>query len=171
MVEATLRLFILRHGKSDWSTGQPDFDRPLADRGRSAVQKVGAWMNNEGLVPDRVISSPARRARETAESICRSLGLKERGIRFDERIYGGSIAEMLASLADHAADAQQVLLVGHNPGLEELAYFLTQGPLTQPDDGKLLPTAALAVLRPLTDWRSLGQGGAELLSITRPGEM
>jgi len=64
-----------------------------------------------------------------------------------------------------------VLLVGHNPGLEELVYFLTQGPLTQPDDGKLLPTAALAVLRPLTDWRSLGQGGAKLLSITRPGEM
>ena len=171
MVEATLRLFILRHGKSDWGTGQPDFDRPLADRGRSAVQKVGAWMNNEGLVPDRVISSPARRARETAESICRSLGLKERGIRFDERIYGGSIAEMLASLADHAADAQHVLLVGHNPGSEELVYFLTRGPLRQPDDGKLLPTAALAVLRPLTDWRSLGQGGAELLSITRPGEM
>ena len=99
------------------------------------------------------------------------LGLKERRICFDERIYGGSIAEMLASLADHAAEAQQVLLVGHNPGLEELVYFLTRGLLTQPDDGKLLPTAALAVLRPLTDWRSLGQGGAELLSITRPGEM
>mgnify|MGYP000859519748 CR=1 FL=1 len=171
MVEATLRLFVLRHGKSDWSTGQPDFDRPLAERGRTGAQRVGAWMKDEGLVPDQVISSPARRARETAESVCRSLGLKERGICFDERIYGGSIAEMLASLADHAGDARQVLLVGHNPGLEELVDFLTQGQIMQPDDGKLLPTAALAALRPLTDWRSLGQRGAELLSITRPGEM
>lgn len=120
MVKATLRLFILRHGKSDWSTGEPDFDRPLAERGRTGAQKAGDWMKDEKLIPDRVISSPARRARETAESICRSLGLKERGICFDERIYGGSVAEMLASLADHAADARQVLLVGHNPGLEEL---------------------------------------------------
>ena len=171
MVKAALRLFILRHGKSDWSTGEPDFDRPLAERGRTGAQKAGDWMKDEKLIPDRVISSPARRARETAESICRSLGLKERAICFDERIYGGSVAEMLASLADHAADARQVLLVGHNPGLEELVYFLTQGPLTQPDDGKLLPTAALAVLRPLTDWRVLGRGGAELISITRPGDM
>lgn len=171
MVEATRRLFILRHGKSDWNTGKPDFDRPLADRGRSGAQKVGAWMKDEELIPDQVISSPARRARETAESVCRALGLKERAISFDERIYGGSVAEMLASLAEHAGNARQVLLVGHNPGLEDLVYFLTQGPLTQPDDGKLLPTAALAVLRPLNDWRSLGQGAAELLSITRPGEM
>ena len=86
MVEATLRLFILRHGKSDWSAGQPDFDRPLAGRGRSGAQKGGAWRKDEGLLPDRVISSPAQRARETAESVCRSLGLKERAICFDERI-------------------------------------------------------------------------------------
>ena len=171
MVDATLRLFILRHGKSDWGAGQPDFDRPLAGRGRSGAQKVGAWMKDEGLLPDRVISSPAQRARETAESVCRSLGLKERAICFDERIYGGSVAEMLAAPADHAADARQVLLVGHNPGLEELVEFLARGPLAQPDDGKLLPTAALAVLRPLAGWGSLGRGAAELLSITRPGEM
>ncbi len=171
MVEATLRLFILRHGKSDWGTGQPDFERPLAERGRTAAKRVGAWMKDQGMMPDRVISSPARRARETAESVCRTLGLKEGGICFDERIYGGSVAEMLACLADHASDARQVLLVGHNPGLEELVDFLTQGQIMQPDDGKLLPTAALAALRPLTDWRSLGQRGAELLSITRPGEM
>jgi phosphohistidine phosphatase len=171
MVEATLRLFILRHGKSDWSTGQPDFGRPLAERGRTAARKVGSWMKEQGMMPDKVICSPARRARETAESVCRTLGIAERGINFDERIYGGSIAEMLACLADHAADARQVLLVGHNPGLEELVDFLTQGQIMQPDDGKLLPTAALAELRPLTGWRSLGPRGAELLAITRPGEM
>jgi|GEM_PF-5566903 len=116
MLSATLRLFVLRHGKSDWSTGDPDFDRPLADRGRASAQRVGIWMSEEGLLPDRVISSPARRARDTAELACRMLELKESRIHFDERIYGGSIGELLASLAEHASEAQQVLLVGHNSG-------------------------------------------------------
>ncbi|HRH13141.1 MAG TPA: histidine phosphatase family protein [Azonexus sp.] len=171
MLSATLRLFVLRHGKSDWSTGDPDFDRPLADRGRASAQRVGIWMSEEGLLPDRVISSPARRARDTAELACRMLELKESRIHFDERIYGGSIGELLASLAEHASEAQQVLLVGHNSGLEELVEFLAQEPLAESEDGKVLPTAALAVLRPLTDWQSLGRGSAKLISLTRPGAM
>ena len=171
MVEATLRLFILRHGKSDWSTGQPDFDRPLAERGRTGAQRVGAWMKDEGLVPDQVISSPARRARETAESICRSLGLKERGICFDEKSTGGRSQRCWPALRTMRRMRSRCCWSGTTRDSRNCVYFLTQGPLTQPDDGKLLPTAALAVLRPLTDWRSLGQGGAELLSITRPGEM
>jgi phosphohistidine phosphatase len=162
-------LLILRHAKSDWCTGiVTDFQRPLAKRGKHDAPKVGTWLYREGLVPDYVVCSPAERARQTAEIICKKLDYKKKKIVFDDSIYAAGTLELLEVLARCPADAPIVLIVGHNPGLEELVRHLAGEGLEFPEDGKLLPTATVARLEMPGDWRELGPGSAQLISMTRP---
>ena len=162
-------LLILRHAKSDWGTSaSSDFDRPLAKRGKKDAPRVGAWLYREGMVPDAVISSPAERARETTIKVCKSMDLKEKKVVWDDRIYAAGLSELLQVLTRCPADASTVMLVGHNPGLEDLLEFLAGDDLEVPLDGKLLPTAALARLEMPDDWSALRAGCAHLISINRP---
>lgn len=165
------QLLILRHAKSDWeSDASGDFDRPLARRGKHDAPLVGEWLHREGLVPDLVVSSPAERAKETALKVCKSMGLKKEGVVLDPDVYAGGLNDLLRVLARCPAEAASVLLVGHNPGMEELLVFLA-GDVADPGDGKLLPTAALARLEMPDDWRVLGPRCAQLVSITRPATL
>jgi phosphohistidine phosphatase len=165
-------LLILRHAKSDWETGAAsDFDRPLAKRGRKDAPRVGEWLYREGIIPDYVVSSPAERARDTALRVCKSLDYKKGDIVWEGEIYEAGVPELLAVLSRSPADAGTVLLVGHNPGLEELLRFLTGGDFDEPQDGKLLPTAALARLEMPDDWSALEKGSGSLLSIVRPKQL
>jgi len=162
-------LLILRHAKSDWGTeAARDFARPLAKRGKKDAPRVGEWLYREGMVPDAVISSPAERARQTALAVCKSMDLKKKKILWEEDVYAAGLDELLAVLARCPADASTVLLVGHNPGLEDLLRFLAGEEVEEPADGKLLPTATLARLEMPKDWKSLATGCAQLVSITRP---
>jgi phosphohistidine phosphatase len=162
-------LLILRHAKSDWdSAASSDFARPLTKRGKSDAPKVGAWLYREGLVPDLVVSSPAERARQTASKVCKCLDIKKRRIVWDADIYEAEVPTLLAVLARCPPEAETVLLIGHNPGLEQLLMYLVGEDLEIPDDGKLLPTATLARLEMPDDWADLPCGSAQLISITRP---
>ena len=159
------QLIIMRHGKSDWSgEGQADFDRPLARRGARAVPRMAAWLAENGLIPDRIIASPALRARQTAAAVAGEIGFDVADINWDERIYANSLSDLLGVVADGCGDAACVLIIGHNPGLEALLQHLcaTRPPLNE--EGKMLTTAALAVL----DYgdRSIhpGAGGGRLLT-------
>jgi len=165
-------LLILRHAKSDWDgAAASDFDRPLAKRGKKDAPAVGAWLYREAMVPDYIVSSPAQRARETALKVCKRLDLKKKHIVWDAAIYEADLGGLLGVLGRVPADAATVLLVGHNPGLEELVRFLTGGDLEEPDDGKLLPTAALARLEMPDDWSQLEAGCAAVLSLVRPKQL
>ncbi len=162
-------LLILRHAKSDWNTDSPnDFARPLAKRGKKDAPQVGAWLYREGLIPDWVVSSPAKRAKETARQVCKSLEFKPKRIAWEPALYGADVPTLLKVLADCPSEAEIVLLIGHNPGLEELLRFLADEEVETPPDGKLLPTAALARLEMPKDWRNLEPGCAQLLHIHRP---
>ncbi|MBK1702265.1 SixA phosphatase family protein [Thiococcus pfennigii] len=162
-------LLLLRHAKSDWGVdGAKDFDRPLAKRGKADAPRVGAWLYREGLVPDHVVSSPAQRARQTATRICKAMELKARNVAWDERIYEADVARLLAVLADCPATARLVLLIGHNPGLEDLLRYLIGDELEEPDDGKLLPTAAVARIEMPKAWDGLERGCGQLIALTRP---
>lgn len=162
-------LLLLRHAKSDWGSGAAsDFERPLARRGKRDAPRVGEWLYREGLVPNQVLSSPAQRARQTALKVCKALDIKKKAICWEPAIYDASLAELLAVLGRCPATARTVLLVGHNPGLEELLRHLTGGEHPEPADGKLLPTAALARLEMPDDWSQLAPGCALLLSLIRP---
>ncbi len=162
-------LLILRHAKSDWNTGAlADFQRPLARRGKNDAPKVGAWLYREGLVPEHVVSSPAERARKTAEIVCKRLDYKKKNIVFDNQVYAAEVPGLLDVLARCPAAASIILLIGHNPGLEDLLRHLVGSELEIPKDGKLLPTATVARLEMPDDWQQLELGCAQLVSLTRP---
>ena len=165
----TRELLLLRHGKSDWNTGTDDYHRPLKDRGKRGAQRLGVWLRQQSLVPDHVVSSPAERAIVTAEKVCKVMGMGSKGIRKDKTLYAATRGELLQTLANCPPQAQRVMLVGHNPGLEELLVYLADEPIPTPGDGKLLPTATLARLAMPDDWGNLHAGSASLQSIMRPG--
>lgn len=166
----TRELLLLRHGKSDWSRDVDDFHRPLTDRGKRGAQRQGVWLARQGLRPDHVRSSPAERALVTAQKTLKAMGGGAAGIVRDQRIYAADLDELLAVLGDCPAGAHRCMLVGHNPGMEQLLSHLA-GPLAMPEDGKLMPTAALARLSMPADWMELGAGCARLLSLIRPAEL
>lgn len=162
-------LLVLRHGKSSWSSGAPtDFERPLAKRGRRDAPRMGAWLLERDLVPDLVVSSPAARARETAEVAMEAMDLGDDALRFDERIYGAVAGELIEVLQEVPADAKRVMLVGHNPGFEDLVLRLASERPETPPNGKLMPTCALARLGFDLPWAELEPYAATLLSLVRP---
>jgi len=161
-------LLLLRHGKSDWDTGDDDFDRPLTDRGKRGAQRMGVWLATHGMIPEYVISSPAERALVTAEKSLKAMGEGSGNIVQDRRVYLADVSDLLAVIQKIPAETQRAMLVGHNPGLEELLITLTGGEAEPEDDGKLLPTATLAILEIDDEWSKQKQGSARLVRIIRP---
>lgn len=142
-------LILLRHAHAESAvSGQADADRPLSEEGRSEAQAAGRWLAEQGLVPDRVLCSPALRTRETLDAVLASIGDKfER--RDEAAIYDATPGD-LAELADENRDAERLLLVGHNPGFEQLAALMHSG---QSGDYRGMPPGGIAVLRLPADAR------------------
>ncbi|HLE52187.1 MAG TPA: histidine phosphatase family protein [Anaerolineales bacterium] len=142
-------LLILRHAKSSWDEpGLADIDRPLNKRGKRDAPHIGFLLREEGIVPDLILCSPALRARKTAEAVAENCGF-EGEIEIQDSFYPGHPADYL-EVVGHLPDQYLcVMVVGHNPGLEELLTTLT-------DESVALPTAALAQISlPIHTWRDL----------------
>lgn len=161
------QLLLLRHGKSDWSVACDDFHRPLKGRGRKGAKKIGVWMQSQQLIPDQVISSPAVRALSTAELCLAEIPQATQSIRQSDLLYSGTHYEVLNLLRSSPATVETVLLVGHNPDMEDLLLYLVQQEIPFPDDGKLMATATLACLAVPDDWQRLDSDCAKLLALTR----
>lgn len=152
-------LLLLRHAHAEApSSGQADAERVLSERGRTEARDAAAWIAARPSAPSRIVSSPATRARATAEAAAAALDGVE--LRFDPRIYEATPGMLLDVIGDHA-DVDSLLLVGHNPGFEELAALLTSG---QSGDHRGLPPAGIAVLG-LADNAALEPGAARLLEL------
>jgi len=164
----TRELLVLRHGKSDWTTDAPtDFERPLASRGRKATKRMGCWLREQGLLPDYIVSSPAKRAKQTALRACKFADLPKSMVVWDRQIYEADVPSLLEVLARCPQDKERVMIVGHNPGFEELVDYLGGDLLEIPPNGKLMPTAALARLEMPDQWQRLDAGCALDVSVTR----
>ncbi len=164
-------LLIFRHGKSDWSSDAPDdFCRPLAKRGRKAVKRMARWMRKEGIAPERIVSSTAERARQTTLRLCRYGQIDESAVRWDPRIYEAPVQTLLEVLSSCDGN-KRTMIVGHNPGLEDLVEYLCGSPLSAPEGSPPLPTAALAHLTMPDEWSRLKRGCAKLVTLTRPREL
>ncbi|MGY6274651.1 SixA phosphatase family protein [Methylomonas sp. MgM2] len=164
-------LILMRHAKSDWPEGVADFNRPLKKRGRKAAQAVGEWLLALNLLPDWIVASPAQRARETAEKLCKGLGLKKRdSIHYDDRIYESSPNILKNVLADCPTFAGRVLLIGHNPGLDALLVDLVAG-VVPAEDGKLFATATVARLSLPDNWLQLNPQSGQLLELRRASSL
>lgn len=135
-------LILLRHAHAEpATTGQPDLDRPLSPQGLAEAEAAGRWLAEQGLTPDYVLCSPARRARETLEAVLSAIGYVEQ--RLDERIYDAT-AGVLAEVVDGHRETDRLMVVGHNPGFERLMALMHSG---QSGDYRGMPTASVAVLK------------------------
>lgn len=134
-------LILLRHAHAEPSSaGQDDIDRPLSRQGLAEAEAAGRWLKRHGYVPERIVASPARRARETLEQVLQVLGYVEQ--LQDARIYDATPGTLMQVADEHRAHAR-VLMVGHNPGLEQMAALLTSG---QSSDFRGMPAGGVAVL-------------------------
>lgn len=158
-------LFILRHAKSSWKDSTlADFERPLNRRGQRAAETLGQHFRSEGIVPDLVLCSPAVRARETIEIVSKNAKWRT-DIRYDERIYEATAMRLFEVVSQIENDHKTAMLVGHNPGLEELLQLLT-GKIEQIPTGGL---AEIAIKAP--KWSAALQKKAVLKSFVKPREL
>ncbi|MCB1773634.1 MAG: histidine phosphatase family protein [Gammaproteobacteria bacterium] len=163
-------LLLLRHGKAYRDESIEDAARPLKDRGKRDAQRVGAWLAQQGIEPDLVVTSPAERALVTAEKCCKAMGRGVAGLRREPGLYGADLDDLVALVGACAPGVRRLMLVGHNPGLELLLRHLVGDAVT--DAGaRLMPTAGLAHLAFDGDWRSLQAKGARLLDLRHPRQL
>jgi phosphohistidine phosphatase len=161
-------LYLLRHAKSSWDDPSlADHDRPLAPRGRRAAKRMAGHLRDAGIAPDLVLCSPARRARDTLKRISSALP-KATEVQIEDGLYGAGHEELLDRLRKLPDDVSSVMLVGHNPGLEDLAMALV-APGSHDRLQEKFPTGALATLSiPGESWMALEEGGAELVDFVIP---
>ncbi len=173
--DTTRRLILLRHAKSDWPD-VPDRDRPLAKRGRRDAPRIGRWLHEQGYQPDVVVVSAATRTRQTWDLVAPELGGLP-AVHFEPRAYAASALTLLYLAQELPARYRTALLIGHNPGLSELATSLAAPPESDsatsngPRPAVSLPTAAVAVFEFSGDWPSLSPGHARLTSLTTPADL
>lgn len=158
-------LYLLRHAKSSWKDGTlADIERPLNGRGRKASETMGGFLKKEKVIPDLVLSSSAVRARQTTDLVMAAANLSSE-LRFDERIYEASAQRLLEVVQQIDKSKKNVLLVGHNPGLEEFLELLTGSVETMPTG-----TLSKVNLRAAT-WAAVKRKAGTLEWIVRPKEL
>lgn len=168
-------LGLFRHAKSDWQDPRArDFDRPLNARGRKGAAIMGKHVRDHGVRWERMLSSPAIRCAETIEIACQAAG-QPVAVQWDRRIYLASSVTLADLLREQSGDPASILMVGHNPGLEDLIFDLV------PDDGssplrdvveEKFPTASFAVLElDIDSWADLKDRCAKLVHLTRPRDL
>ena len=167
------RLTLLRHAKSGWDDPvSRDFDRPLNPRGRRAARTVGAAMKAEGLVFDRVLASPARRVVETLEEV--EAGYGPLAADYDERLYLASLPTLIEIVRAVPDSVDRLLLVGHNPGFEEIALSLSSpgaDALRREVEIKY-PTGTVAeIALPARRWAEVREGSGRIERFIRPRDL
>ena len=162
---------LLRHAKSDWPD-VPDRDRPLAKRGQRDAPVIGRWLHDHGYLPEIVICSAALRTRQTWDLVAPELGGSP-SVTFEPRAYAASAITLLYLVRELPAACRAALLIGHNPGVSELASNLLEaaGDETPGSPGLRFPTAAAAILEFDGDWAGLSLAQARLLAYTSPGDL
>jgi phosphohistidine phosphatase len=167
MSESVHLLLLLRHAKSSWDDpGLADHDRPLAPRGRKAAKRIGRHLRDQGPEVSLALCSSARRARDTLSLVAPGGDIE---IEIEPELYGAGAGELLERLRRVPDDAGTVMLVGHNPAIQELLVSLARDP------GDLavrkFPTGALATLAVNGSWGALAAGQAELAALVVPREL
>jgi phosphohistidine phosphatase len=165
------RVYLLRHAKSSWKEpGLADHERPLARRGRRAAKAIGGRLREQGVAPELVLCSTARRARETLERIEPTLGRGD--VCVEPGLYGAPPEVLLARLREIPLAVRSVMVIGHNPGLQELALVLARHGSSVRELEAKFPTGALATLAFRgPGWHALDRGAVELIDFIRPRDL
>jgi phosphohistidine phosphatase len=163
-------LFLLRHAKSSW--GDPtlsDAERPLASRGRRDAKRIAEHLRRLGIEPELVLCSTAVRTRETLDLVRPALPNSK--LTLEQDLYAAGIDELLARIRQVPETVESVMLIGHNPGLHQLALVLAStGDELERLEAKF-PTAALATLTLTSEWGRVGPGDATLAAYVVPKQL
>jgi phosphohistidine phosphatase len=163
-------LALLRHAKSSWDDRSlDDFDRPLAPRGVKAARRIGAELRKRKIEFDLVLASPARRVSETIGEVEKGYG-EPLHARFDSRVYGASDQELLSIIRETDDEHRRILVIGHNPTLQQLAAGLAEeGSGEARAIAHHYPTAALTIIElPAKTWREVEPGSGRIALFLRP---
>ena len=162
------QLCLLRHAKSDWSMTLADFERPLNHRGQQQSLQMGAWMQRNNLIPDCILSSPATRARETILNICSELTFDAQEIQWQEDLYHASRQTLLREALSRLEKYPTVMLVAHNPGLDDLLAYLSPA-----DESTMyhMTTACFAQFELPDNLQELDDQKGHLLRLVRPADI
>lgn len=166
------RLWLLRHAKSSWDDPDlPDHERPLADRGRRAAGLIARYLEETDVRPELVLCSSARRTRETLSIVLPSLGPSFTA-RIDPTLYTFESSRLRDQLAAIGDDLAAVMVVGHNPAIQDLASELAGAGSRLPDLRAKFPTCAIARLElDLARWVDIGPAVATLTGFVVPREL
>ena len=165
------RLYLLRHAKSSWDDQTlADHDRPLAPRGRRAAKVMAKHLGRKGISPELVLCSPSTRTRQTLKRLAPGLG-KNADVQIEPELYAAPAADLLEVLHEVPDEVESVMLIGHNPGIQDLALSLASAGPEIPRLRSKFPTSALATLELNGTWRELAPGSAELVSFVKPKQL
>lgn len=165
-------LILMRHAKSDWSHGTADIDRPLNKRGKSAAKRIGHHLTETSNQPERILCSPARRTRETLARLlphCNAL----REILFVPSLYESMGSDYLAIIRAYGADADTLMVIGHNSAMHETALTLASGDPGAhfPSLATAFPTAATAIFSTDVYWSQVAPDNMKLRSYIVPRDL
>jgi phosphohistidine phosphatase len=165
-------LYLLRHAKSSWADmGIGDLDRPLAPRGQRAAEKIANHLRQLGIAPAIVLCSSAGRARETLAIVAPAFDSATEHV-VEDGLYAASAADLLNRLRRIPDRTASAMIIGHNPGLQDLAVTLVGHGRWVERLREGFPTTALAVLRsPIASWGELGPGDAKLIDFVVPRQL
>lgn len=160
-----ITLHLLRHAKSDWDGGEPDHERPLAARGERAAAAMAVYCRQQGIAPDLILCSTARRTLDTLAILRDGLPSEVR-VDTTRDIYEVGASQVIARLKKIPVSVRVALVIGHNPGMEDTTRLLTGGGV-----GTKFPTCALATLESASGWAALGPRGAALRRFVTPKDL
>jgi phosphohistidine phosphatase len=171
LVQMGKTLYLLRHAKSGWKDpALADHDRPLASRGRRASRVIADHLRRQRITPTLVLCSSSTRTRETLERVSPGLG-DEIEVQIEDGLYSASASDLLARLHEVDARVDSVMLIGHDPAIQELALSLAGSGTDLERLREKFPTAALATLVFQGSWGELTPGSAELVAFVKPSEL
>ena len=156
--------YLLRNAKSSWKDDSlADFERPLKGRGREAAEAMGRFLASKKVHLSLLISSPSIRTRQTVDIVQKhaKLGVEP---QFDQRIYEASLATLVQVVSEIPDDQKTAMIVGHNPGMEELLAFLTR-------ESRHVPTGALARISLESVWKEAGRSSGKLDWFVTPKDL
>ena len=168
-------IYLARHAKSSWnSDAKNDFDRPLSKRGLKDANRIGLKLRSLDCQPDAIIASPAQRARQTCQILSEYIGFEADQIIWDDAVYAAYTVSLLHTLNAVAESKRAVMLVGHNPSMEDLLLHFCGQAIWQrhaQENGKLFTTGNVAEISFVGEWQKLAMGDANLVRLLRPNEL
>lgn len=166
----SFHLYIMRHAKSDWTVpGASDFDRRLTKRGEKNAKRIGQWMQENGQLPQKIISSSAVRAKQTTVLVTGELSVSQKKISYEKDLYLADPETLIEFIQHYKNDASSLMLVAHNPGLEQLTYFLSDS--ESKAEYRSMTTANLAIIEYLDNQFNPEIDKGKLIEFIKPKEL